>query len=151
MQQQDILINNILPQVLKDIVNDYLITDQDKVAQLILNQKEPILYIPYNKHQTIVINWIDSKKCGDPRFFDYALTILLKDVKNRIRHTLGRSRLFTIESLISKSKEDQEMYPIMLAFQYSWGQRKVHVRPLSDDKYNCIVNSISKMLNVRES
>ena len=93
---------------------------EDKVAELITIQKEPIFRISFNKYQTIVINWIDSKKCGDPRFFDYALTIMVKNVSNGIRHTLGRSRLFTMESFLAKTKEDQEKYPIIMVFKYSW-------------------------------
>lgn len=112
--QRDILINNILPQVLAKIVKDYLITMEDKVAELIANQKEPIFRIPFNIYQTIAINWIDSKKCGDPRFFDYALKIVVKNVSNGIRHTLGQSRLFTMESFLAKTKEDQEKHPIMI-------------------------------------
>lgn len=145
MHQRDMLINDILPKVLANLVNDYLITDQDKVAQLIMNQKEPILKIPFDKYQTIVINWIDSKKCGDPQFFDYALTIMV-NVRNGIKHTLGRSRLFTMESFLVKTKEDQEKHPIMIAYKYYWKRNTVHVGPLSDDLYNCMVDSISKML-----
>ena len=86
--KRDILINDILPKVLSEIVKDYLITDQDKVAQLILNQKEPILKIPwvdYKPRQTFALNWFDSKKCGDPRFFDYTLT-MISDINEKRWH-----------------------------------------------------------------
>ena len=140
--KRDILINDILPKVLSDIVKDYLITDQEKVAEFILNQKEPIFRIPYNKYQTIAINWIDSKNCGDPSFFDYALTIILKDGEPR------GSRLFTMQSFLAKTKEDQKKHPIVIAYQYYWKRSTVYVGPLSDELYNCMVDSISKMLNV---
>lgn len=143
--KRNLLINDILPKVLTDIVNDYLITKGDKVAQLILNQKEPIIKIPwtyYKPRQTFALNWFDSKKCGDPQLFDYTLTMISDG--NQKRWQRRRSHIFTMQSLLAKSKEDQEKYPIMMVFKYAHGNK---MQRLWEPAYDCIVEFISNLAN----